>query len=198
MKAASALARKKAFIYFGRMRITYHHWLAFVRVLALGAVFLMNPGCRNETGWKLAPGIYILDKDSPVESYDELLERLPRNPYYVDCWATWCAPCVEEFAYYDSIRDFFKEHGIGILYLNSDMGIDEKVWHTFIRDHQLRGYHVRLTQQLQRDLIDRRVYNPRIPQFMVMDSNGLILEKNALRPSDGEKLIQQLNRLLDQ
>jgi len=37
-----------------------------------------------------------------------------------------------------------------------------------------------------------------IPQFMIMDSNGLILEKNALRPSDGDKLIQQLNLLLYQ
>jgi thiol-disulfide isomerase/thioredoxin len=157
--------------------------------------FLIS-SCGHADVWSLSPGIYILDKKSPVGSWEELTARLPKKAFYVDCWATWCSPCVEEFAYYAQLREFFEKHDIEILYLNSDMGINEAGWFEFIKEQHLRGYHVRLNQRLQRSLIDRKVYNPRIPQFMIMDSSGVILEKNALRPSDGDKLQQQLVQLL--
>jgi len=158
----------------------------------LTAILFLTGGCTNDPGWKLTRGIYILDKDSPVETYAELIARLPRKAIYVDCWATWCAPCLEEFAYYDELRGFLEENDIAILYLNSDMRIEESQWFDFIREHQLRGYHVRLNKSLQRDLINNRIYSPRLPQFMIIDSTGSVLEKNAPPPSAGESLRRKI------
>jgi thiol-disulfide isomerase/thioredoxin len=160
-------------------------------------VLAWTSGCGSHHGWKLSRGIYILDKDSPVETFAELKARLPAKAIYVDRWATWCGPCLEEFAYYDSLRPFLEANEIEILYLNSDMEIEESQWFDFIREHQLVGYHVRLNQKLQRDLIDERAFVPRIPQFMIMDSTGRVLEKQALKPSSGKALQNQLTEVLD-
>jgi len=166
-------------------------------VWLLSLVLIFTTSCDQHTGWKLSRGIYILDRESPVETFAELRSRLPRKGIYVDRWATWCAPCLEEFAHYDSLRIFLDQHDIEILFLNSDMGIEEQMWFDFIRENKLYGYHVRMNKALQRDLIDEKIFNPRIPQFMIMDRTGMVLEKMALRPSAGEELCRQLAELLD-
>jgi thiol-disulfide isomerase/thioredoxin len=153
-------------------------------------------GCETHHGWRLSSGIYILDKETPVETFAELKARLPRKAIFVDRWATWCGPCLEEFAYYDSLRPFLEANEIEILFLNSDMGIEERQWFDFIREHQLQGYHIRLNHKLQRDLIDEEVFIPRIPQFMILDSTGSVLIKQALKPSAGNALHKQLTEAL--
>ena len=36
-----------------------------------------------------------------------------------------------------------------------------------------------------------------IPQYMIINEEGIVIEKRALRPSDGEKLYNQLDSLLN-
>jgi len=160
------------------------------------ALLILAVGCKNDRVWNLASGIYILDKDKPVKTYEDLAARLPRKAIYVDRWATWCEPCLEEFEHYDSLRTFLGEHDIAILYLNSDMNIEESRWFEFIKEHELYGYHVRLSQDLIKDLIANALFNPLIPQFMIIDSTGRVLNKNAERPSNGEALYNQLTETL--
>jgi thiol-disulfide isomerase/thioredoxin len=168
-----------------------------IKHFLLLVLLVSGRGCSNQTAWELAPGIYILDKNTPVKTYADLADRLPRKAIYVDRWATWCAPCLEEFKYYDELRPFLEEHDIEILYLNSEMGIEDSTWFNFIKKHELLGYHVRFNFDLQRDLIDQEIFTPMIPQFMIIDSTGKVLEKGAKRPSDGEALKDQLTELLD-
>lgn len=168
-----------------------------VKHFLLPVLLVSGSGCSNQTAWELAPGIYILDGDAPVKTFADLADRLPRKAIYVDRWATWCAPCLEEFNYYDELRPFLEEHDIEILYFNSEIGIEDSKWYNFIKKHELRGYHVRFNFDLQRDLIDQGIFNPMIPQFMIIDSTGSVLEKNAKRPSNGEALKEQLTELLD-
>lgn len=165
---------------------------AIHKYFLLFTLLILTGGCKTDKVWNLAPGIYILDKDRPVNTFEDLVTRLPRKAIYVDRWATWCEPCLEEFEYYDGLRTFLDEHNIAILYLNSDMNIEESRWFEFIKDHELYGYHVRLSQYLQKDLIDNNLFLPLIPQFMIIDSTGRVLNKDAKRPSNGEELNSQL------
>lgn len=41
----------------------------------------------------------------------ELLEKLEGNKYYVDVWATWCGPCIEEFKHNKDLNAVLKSKG---------------------------------------------------------------------------------------
>jgi thiol-disulfide isomerase/thioredoxin len=150
----------------------------------------------KKIGWELTTNIYILDKDKPIKSFEELTDLFNGKQIYVDRWATWCSPCLKEFEYKDTLHQFLDRNNILLIYLNSDKDIEESKWFEFIKSHDLTGYHLRLNDDLKADLVERKIFIPMIPQYMIINKEGIVVEKRALRPSDGEKLYNQLNSLL--
>lgn len=144
--------------------------------------------------WKIAPDIYRIDKEKPVESFTELTSLFAGKPVYIDRWATWCGICIDEFRYSDSLQTFLKKNNIEIFYLNSDQEITDSTLNNFIISHNLKGYHLRLNNNLKNELIQLNIFRPSLPQYMVVDKSGNILLNNALRPSDGTRLFKQLKR----
>jgi thiol-disulfide isomerase/thioredoxin len=150
---------------------------------------------KNETQiWELAPNIHILDKDKPIYSLAELSELFKDKTVYIDRWATWCSPCLEEFKYGDSLHKFLNDNSIEMVYLNSDKDIQDSVLYRFIVSHNLLGYHLKINDSLKNDLSDKKIFIPIIPQFMIMDKHGQIVDNKALRPSDGDSLYIQLTK----
>jgi thiol-disulfide isomerase/thioredoxin len=148
-----------------------------------------------ENKWVLPENTYILDKVQPVNSFKELVKKLSGKPFLIDCWATWCSPCLEEFKYYEQLKTFLKSQNMKIVYLNFDQPIDESKWLNTIRNYKLQGYHFRLNDSFSNDLVDIG-YKGSLPAYMIVDSNGEIVEKNAFRPSQKEKLYNQIKNVL--
>jgi thiol-disulfide isomerase/thioredoxin len=144
--------------------------------------------------WELAPNVHVLDKYKPIYSLTELSEFFKDRTVYIDRWATWCSPCLDEFKYGDSLHKFLNEKKIEMVYLNSDKDIQDSVLYQFIVSHNLVGYHLRLNDTLKKDLSDKKIFIPMIPQFMIMDKSGQIVENKALRPSNGDSLYIQLTK----
>jgi thiol-disulfide isomerase/thioredoxin len=148
---------------------------------------------KNETRiWELAPDIHVLDKNKPIYSVAELSEFFTGKTVYIDRWATWCSPCLEEFKYADSLHRFLNENNIAMVYLNSDKDIHDSILYQFIVSHNLLGYHLRLNDTLKNDLSEKNIFIPIIPQFMIMNKRGQIVDNKALRPSNGDSLYIQL------
>ncbi len=148
--------------------------------------------------WELAPHIRVLDKYKPINSLAELSELFLNKTAYIDRWATWCSPCLEEFKYGDSLHKFLNNNNIEMIYLNSDKDIQDSVLYQFIISHNLIGYHLKLNDSLKQDLSDKKIFIPMIPQFMIMDKNGQIVNNKALRPSNGDSLYIQLAKFSNQ
>ena len=68
--------------------------------------------------WVLPESTYILDKENEIKSLKELTDILQGKPLYLDCWATWCAPCFEEFKHNEELKSFLKSEGIEMVYIN--------------------------------------------------------------------------------
>jgi thiol-disulfide isomerase/thioredoxin len=147
--------------------------------------------------WKLAPDIYILDKDKSINSLVELTSFFKNRTVYIDRWATWCSPCIEEFKYGDSLHKFLNNNKIEMIYLNSDKDILDSVLYQFIISHNLKGYHLRLNDSLKKDLTRQKIFIPLIPQFMIMDKYGKIVENSAFRPCNGDTLLIQLKKYIN-
>lgn len=55
-------------------------------------IFLITlSSCTSNKSFELAPDIYILDKDEPIELFKDLTNKFQGKPIYIDRWATWCA-----------------------------------------------------------------------------------------------------------
>jgi len=150
-----------------------------------------------DSNFELAPDIYILDKVNPIESFEDLTNKLQGKPIYIDRWASWCTPCIEEFKHNKALHNFLKDNNIEIVYLNSDTELDEEKWFDFITDHNLKGNHLRLDSILKADLIDKGIFIPMIPQYMIVNEKGKVLTNKALRPSTDQELYDQIDSLIN-
>ncbi len=158
--------------------------------------FLIQHGMKDRLvpyqGSVLPEGITILDRETPVRSLEELTDKIHGKAIYLDRWASWCSPCLEEFRYNKTLHRFLEENNIQMIYLNSDKDLDEEKWIDFIQKYKLKGYHLRLNDALKKELADKGYFIPMIPQYMIINRGGQVVENRALRPSDGEDLYNQL------
>lgn len=63
-----------------------------------------------------------------ITSFDKLLKHFEGRTVYIDLWATWCGPCVEEFKHKDGLNAFVKEHDIDVLYISMDEDKNDEKW----------------------------------------------------------------------
>lgn len=166
-------------------------------ILYLLSFLILFASCTSKKVDELAPGIYILDKDAPIKSFNELTEKFKGKAIFIDRWATWCTPCINEFKHSKTLHDFLQTHKIEMVYLNSDTEISEEKWFEFIIDHNLKGNHLRLDSVLKAGLTDRGIFFPMIPQYIIIGKDGELIENRALKPSSGDGLQNQLKKTLN-
>ncbi|WP_316836306.1 TlpA disulfide reductase family protein [Pedobacter nutrimenti] len=132
-----------------------------------------------------------------VNTFDEVLSRFKNKLVYVDMWATWCGPCKAEFEYNPSLKKFLKANQIEMLYISMDKQEADQQWQQMIRYYDLSGKHIRTSDSLRQDLMnkfwDGKGYS--IPRYLII-KDGKVVEANAMRPADKDKLYQQIGTYL--
>lgn len=144
----------------------------------------------------LSDGIHFLD-NSEIQSLEQLIEALNGKKVYVDVWATWCGPCLQEFEYNPGLQEIAKAQDVNLLYISVDEPRRERQWKEVIAAYNLRGYHIRVNAALEREL--RALFGKgggvELPWYMIFDEQGRLAEKHARRPSQGKGLKKQLKRI---
>lgn len=146
--------------------------------------------------WTLPGGVRILDKEDAIDSFELLVQQLSGKPFFIDCWATWCKPCIEEFSYSEELEAFLKSKDMELVYINFDRSIDEATWLNTIRKYNLKGHHLRANNSFDDDLYNSGLSDGALPQYMIVNSGGEVVVKDAFRPSDKEKLYNQIENAL--
>jgi thiol-disulfide isomerase/thioredoxin len=147
--------------------------------------------------WEMPEGVRILDRDGPIRSLEELVARLGTGrPFLIDCWATWCSPCLEEFKHNDALKSFLAAAGVDIVYISFDRHEEETTWLRFLREQNLTGAHLRHNEELAAELM-RQGFGGALPTYMIAGAGGEILAGAARRPSQGEALYRQIEETLN-
>jgi thiol-disulfide isomerase/thioredoxin len=146
--------------------------------------------------WTVPEGINILDRGGSINSFDELVQHMSGKSFFIDCWATWCSPCIEEFSRSEQLDAFLKSKGIELVYINFDRSIYEMTWLNTIRKYKLIGNHLRANEAFQNDLYNSGIITGALPQYMIVDSGGEVVVKDAFRPSDKETLYKQIENTI--
>ena len=108
---------------------------------------------------------------------------------YIDVWATWCGPCIQQIPYLKKIQKEFRGKNIKFVSISTDeprksggsWEAAEKKWKNFVKQKSLGGVQLWSGQ----DFSFQQAYEiSGIPRFILIDDKGLIRAYNAPRPSD--------------
>jgi len=103
--------------------------------------------------------------------------------WYVDFWASWCAPCRAAMKHSKNLRNSFKNKDVEIMYLG--FNDKESNWKKAIKEEGIENhpYNYLIVNSKSSDFINDSKINA-IPRYMIINKEGIILLSNALPPND--------------
>jgi len=139
---------------------------------------------------KTAPNIRGTRSDGTIVNLTDFKGRI----VYVDLWATWCAPCVEEIPHSIKLHEFFKDDPT-IIFLNVSVDGNVEAWKRKVAlEKDWGGVHINLNK-VQKDSLSVNYQLTGYPTYILIDKDGKIVTTRAQRPSSGEELKAELEKL---
>lgn len=130
------------------------------------------------------------DTNIPQEkSLKEILDRKFANQnIFIDGWATYCAPCIQEFKHNPELQDFLGKNAVQTLYVSIDNEVSVSLWKKLIADYNLKGFHLFAGPGLMDSVISLFQY---VPRYFIYTKDGQLtrLEGN---PSDKKRFYKQI------
>ncbi len=108
---------------------------------------------------------------------------------YIDVWATWCAPCIQQIPFLKTLEKEYHGKNIAFISISTDEArrsggsweAAEKKWRDFVKAKQLTGIQLWAAE----DISFQQDYQiSGIPRFILIDPKGNIVNANAPRPSE--------------
>ena len=103
---------------------------------------------------------------------------------YIDIWATWCKPCLNEIPSLKKLEEEYKGKNVVFVSISIDAQKDHKKWKDFVVKEQLGGV------QLYAGSRSKEIQDPygikSIPAFLLIGADGNLISGNAPRPSSDE------------
>lgn len=136
---------------------------------------------------------------SPTFNYENYngsfttLESLKGKYVFIDVWATWCGPCLMEVPNLEKLQDRFKDKNIAFVSISVDKKTDKHKWKKMIEEKKLGGIQLITDSERNSDFLKKYVVGS-IPRFILLDTEGKIIDADAPRPSN-PKLVEILNNL---
>ena len=132
------------------------------------------------------------------KSFDEIIKENKGKVIFVDFWASWCNPCRKEMKYSLELQEKYKD--VVFIYLSIDL--DENKWKKAVKKEHLEGYNYNFMTINFKKTSDFKISSQfdisvkSIPRYMIFNKEGVLINNDAPRPSEGEKLKKELEKYL--
>ena len=180
-------------------RIAVFSFISFLIIaIAIGVKYYVD------VNWKGSHNIHFIT-DQNHQSLEEII-RLPQfknKVVYVDLWFTSCTPCLQEFQQLPKVKEQLKGKPVEYLYLAHETSLpnDRQRWKNIIKKFSLNGWHLYMPPQFEKSIwkiIEKHAgIKNRYPQYLLIDRNGKVVSYDAYRPQDKEKIVGEIENLLD-
>ncbi|GAA4943593.1 hypothetical protein GCM10023314_15790 [Algibacter agarivorans] len=122
------------------------------------------------------------------------LDDLKGKFVYIDVWATWCKPCINEIPSLKKVEEQFHGKNIEFVSISIDRITDHDKWKSMVNNGALGGIQLFAGKDSESSFVkDYQIES--IPRFILIDTEGHIVDANAPRPSSPEliDLLASLN-----
>lgn len=144
---------------------------------------LKEKGLLDPHGDRSLTSLRLVDNNKVSSDLSAVLSQSNAKLFYIDFWASWCAPCRSEIASSDSARLALERHGVCVIYLSIDRTRVD--WENGARELKLDKNSYLITNVLQNAFLNK-IQLTSIPRYLLIDKSGNILYKNAPPPSSNE------------
>ena len=142
--------------------------------------FATEVDAKISQNMKLLPGQPAIDLElTDVDGNERKLSDFKGKLIYVDLWATWCGPCLQEAPFFEKVSKKYAGKNIVFVPVSTDRA--REPWLAFLKEHkkELEQFHTTDETALKNDWL---LYG--IPRFILIDKDFNIINAFAPRPSD--------------
>jgi len=120
---------------------------------------------------------------------------------YIDIWATWCPPCINEFPYLKNLQRKYHGKNIEFVSISIDRNRDFDKWFNMVNDKELGGIQLIVDRNYKggsvRNISEKFFKDfaiEGVPRFILIDPIGNIVNPEVFKPSDS-RLIKLFDEL---
>jgi len=121
------------------------------------------------------------------------LNKLDGKLFYIDVWATWCAPCLKEIPHLNSLIDRYKNNDIQFISICAESKLED--WQKTIEEKQIQGLQLFATNTNNPFFNNYKITG--YPRYILLDNKKNIINAFTKRPSD-KAIFGILDGLLDE
>jgi thiol-disulfide isomerase/thioredoxin len=134
----------------------------------------------------------LQDASSRVVDFKDITNK--SKVTYIDFWASWCGPCKGEMPSSQALREEYAAKGVNFVYISLDE--DKADWTSANKNFALPDGHSFVMPNPAGSEITSRFDISSIPRYVLMDANGNVVDDNAPRPSETERIKESLDKML--
>lgn len=102
----------------------------------------------------------------------------------VDCWATWCVPCLRMMPHFEQLAEELKDKDVTFLSVCLGVSVEIDRWKALVKEHGLRGNVIFIPSWTKGMARDYHVSS--VPRFMIISRDGTVFSYAAPAPTHPE------------
>ncbi|MCC6309251.1 MAG: TlpA family protein disulfide reductase [Chitinophagaceae bacterium] len=124
---------------------------------------------------------FLIDEKGVTLKMSDFLAKQKDTLVFIDFWASWCKPCIDQHTYTRQLQASLKDKPIKFVFLSLDE--DFINWTSAIKAYSLRENSFLLQNAFKSNLAQRFSIES-IPRYLLIGKDGTIINENAPRPSN--------------
>ena len=157
----------------------------FLTIIFAGLISLS----ATQKKYVAAPDFTLKD----IEGKQVSLQDFKGKVVYMDVWASWCAPCLEQMNKAKKVKEHFAgKTDIVFLYVSIDKDTDR--WKAMVKKKNIKGIHLN-SKDGEESGISQKYKVTAIPHFVLIDKKGNIVDANAKWPGE-DGIVEDIENLL--